>query len=608
MKSYILFLLITLFLTSCSDWLEEAPKSSTSLEDLVTNDKTLENLATGAYASLQHLYDLDTNLGVVGNDECMTQTNNANAKPLDRYVFTPSTDIFRMAWNANYLLIQNANLTIDHAWDSPAITDAVRNRVLGEMRFLRAFAYFRLVQWFGGLPLQSSASTQYDDAVKNKERASIPQVYELIISDLIFASAPDILPAPSMNGGANITDGRVTHYAAKALLAKVYLTLGTSIMRTAAQPTIVPEYLDMPYQANYYVNKSYDLLDELITDGGFSLYPDYGELFSIDNKNSNGESLWEIQFSSSPNLGSTWSKLFGQVGDGVNFYVFNASCGRFIYTPVPSFWGFYQKGDTRWLWNLKDWRVIVTPKDETGTPSRSAYNMVIDSGDPNAMAAIFQGEDFNVNLGCTKYRWGTGSIPENYFMQNRMRFPADNTPNNVIALRYADVLLMFAEADIILNGGVPSQRSVDMVNQILFRARGGKTEEQMWEHSMNQRGEYLLDEDGFPIPVEQADRGRYMLDYTTATLTYDELKRERARELCFEFHRWFDLVRWGDLQNAAEERLYCYDNIPPTSVDAAKHYLFPVPQYEIDICGFEQNPGYVRDLSGGDFGGGGGEE
>lgn len=605
MKKNIMIVLAALCMGACTQWLEESPQSSRSVDDMVTDDGTLEILSTAAYASLRGLWDIDTNIGVVGTDECMTQTNNTYAKPLDRYAFTPSTDVLRRAWNANFKVVQNANLAIDHAWDSPEITDPTRNRVVGEMRFLRAFAYFRMVQWFGGLPLQTSASIKYDQMVREKTRASIPDVYELIISDLLFASTDGVLPAPAMGGSANISGGHVTHYAAKTLLAKVYLTIGTSMMRTAANPGIVPEYNDMPQTANWYINQSYDLLNEVITHGGFSLYEDYGALFSADNKNSNGESIWEVQFSSQPGLGSLWSKLFGQVGDGVNFYVFNAMCGRNFYTPVPSFWGFYKKGDRRLSWNLKDWRVIVTPKEETGRPSMGAYTMVVDSGDSGALSAIFQGNAFNTDIGCTKYRWGVGSDPESFYMQNSMRFPADNAPNNVIVLRYADVLLMMAEADIILNGGTPSQWAVDMVNSIVVRARGGMSESDMWNHAMNQRGEYLFDGDGDPQPVPTAQRERYMLDYTTATLTYDELKRERARELCFEFHRWFDLVRWGELKSAAESRIYNFDKIPATIVDQNRHYLFPIPQYELDICTlFTQNPGYVRDESGGDFGGG----
>ena len=84
-----------------------------------------------------------------------------------------------------------------------------------------------------------------------------------------------------------------------------------------------------------------------------------------------------------------------------------------------------------------------------------------------------------------------------------------------------------------------------------------------------------------------------MHDYTRATLTYDELKKERARELCFEFHRWNDLVRWGDLESAVNDRIHAEDaEIHKSVVDPSRHYLFPIPQTEIDVSHIEQNPNY----------------
>ena len=167
------------------------------------------------------------------------------------------------------------------------------------------------------------------------------------------------------------------------------------------------------------------------------------------------------------------------------------------------------------------------------------------------------------NSGVTKYRWGAT------WKDEHTNFVYSNCPNNILVLRFADVLLMYAEADLMLNNGSPSDEGVEAMNRIVQRARG-----------LNQ-GVAVTEDDtpGF---------GNY------DTYTLEDVLLERARELCFERWRWYDLARTGMLEHFLENRNGF--STTKTSFDSDKNYLFPVPLSEIQIStnkdGMYQNPNY----------------
>lgn len=570
-------------IVSCAGWLAENPVANPDLEGLSKTEDGIEMLAIGAYSSLQPLYNFSNNPGVVGTDECMTiAINQTRARPLDQYIFSPSNDIFQNAWEKSYSAIQDANIVIARA-QTAEMEESNRLKITAEMRFLRAFLYFRLVQWFGDLPLITQETPGYDNTVTDITRAPVRDVYDLIVSDLEFAASDGILPEKT-------SDGRVSGYAAKALLAKVYLTMGTSKERSM-KTDIIPGYKDLPLSPREYYIKSYTLSENVIESGLYSLSPSYSDLFLPDSENSGNECIWEIQYSSVEPLGSPWSKYFGLVGSGGQLYTFNAMIGRHIYQPVPGLISYYRLGDRRYAWNIKDYEVQIAGNKAEGAVTKGTRRMDALTSWDMATLTNYLGSSLELTeeIGCSKYRWGTNGDPEEFYLDNFMneRYSWENCPNNVIVLRYADVILMFAEADLLLNGGTPSQEAVDLVNTILYRARDGKTEEEMYQYPVNNQGEYVSG----TVPEDM--KQYYMHDYTRATLTYDELKKERARELCFEFHRWNDLVRWGDLESAVNDRIHAEDaEIHKSVVDPSRHYLFPIPQTEIDVSHIEQNPNY----------------
>ena len=244
-------------------------------------------------------------------------------------------------------------------------------------------------------------------------------------------------------------------------------------------------------------------------------------------------------------------------------------------------------------------------------------NINIDTDDEEWLMASMKSTALTYWLSVSKYRWGNGPDPDLWYLEP-LPYPSTNTPNNVIEIRYAEVLLMRAEADILLNGQV-SETSLKLVNDIVSRARGINPETDAWytEDEMttavmkSYEDEILRIQEALDLSggtdeslIESLEKaktardkaaGRLLKNYTVETLTYDELMTQRACELCFEFHRWFDLVRTGTLVEAVKGRITCPSMAPAVNIQE-KHYLMPIPQREYDMALdktlFPQNPGY----------------
>lgn len=221
-------------------------------------------------------------------------------------------------------------------------------------------------------------------------------------------------------------------------------------------------------------------------------------------------------------------------------------------------------------------------------------------------------------LRVSKYRWGYGSDPSMYWAES-LSFESTNCPNNVIVLRYADILLMRIEADMLCNQGTAGNESLKIMNeQLLARARGWNaaagrfyTVDEMKELALADARKWLdaamAAHESNPTDETEAElakarsnydakEARCLVDYTAETLTYDELLTQRACELCFEFHRWFDLCRTGRLHTLAPARIVNPNAIPVINFNFEVNYLMPIPTYELDLAEdktlFYQNYGY----------------
>ncbi|CCH02550.1 RagB/SusD domain protein [Fibrella aestuarina BUZ 2] len=475
MKKILSILCLLVSLTAC-EVLEQTPEATFTPANFYRNADDARAAVSTIYDPLNssNLYaqvmwiiqDQATDDAEWGNGR---STANQPKNDLDKYTFTPATSTFQSVWSTVYQAINRANTVIARV---PAIPmdDALKNRFIAEAKFMRGFYYFTLVRLFGGVPLQLTETTSLDNL--NVARASVDDVYKQVIQD--FTEAEAVLP--TTYSGAD--RGRATQGAAKAFLAKVYLTR-QDWPRAAAK---AKEVIDL---------------------GVYDLWATFGEAFLIANKNGK-EAVFEMQ------------ALGGGVGEGSwmqgymrpNFDRVNGVAG---FGDDPATENLYK------TYSAADKRRDVTIKLYSATTNPAAPASVLFPGyvykylDPSATAN------------------GEGS-------------------NNFPIIRYADVLLMYAEA--LNEQGAGNADAYTAINRI--RRRAG-----------------IADLSG----LTQAEFREVVL-------------LERRLELAFEGHRWYDLVRTKRLISAMKAQ-------NPSILVEDRHYLLPIPQTERDVNpALTQNPGY----------------
>ena len=301
---------LSLMQTSCQDYLTEKPDSLNDLDNFVVDGKTLDIVLTGVYSRLQSVYaNALLGFGELGTDISRTSKASESYVPLDNYTVTPATNSVAANWRNHFTLIRDANIVIDKAktLSSSQITDNERSRILAEAQFLRAFAYYKLMQNYGELPLIEEMIKTIGSEEFTYKRSGINDVFHFIESDLLSAIESDALS--EKNGG------RVNKWAAKMQLAKLYLYVGSSKHRNEVGTPVggirsdnglpieggflnmIPGYSEVEESYIELYQKSNKLLSEIINDGRFSLNNTYYEGFMVANKNKNNESIWEVQFS-----------------------------------------------------------------------------------------------------------------------------------------------------------------------------------------------------------------------------------------------------------------------------------------------------------------------
>lgn len=261
-----LFILISGLASSC-EVLNQKPESSFMPDNFYKN-------SADAIAAMSSTYDPLNSPNMYGQVMWIIQdqsiddaewgngrnTANQAKNDLDKYTFTPTTSTFQSLWTTVYQGINRSNAVIGRV---PAIsmdTD-LKNRLIAEAKFMRGFYYFTLVRLFGGVPLVLKETTSLNDLAVARETDE--NVYKQIIQD--FTEAENVLPV-SYSGADK---GRATKGAAKAFLAKVYLTRQEWVKSSAKAKEVI------------------DL-------GVYDLWTNYADAFVIGNKNGK-EAVFEVQ-------------------------------------------------------------------------------------------------------------------------------------------------------------------------------------------------------------------------------------------------------------------------------------------------------------------------
>lgn len=494
---YIIVVCLVVTFCGCKKYLDKVPLDSVNTENFWKTEDDAKNSINGAYQPLQwpKLYNLrlwtsdiwagNSIVGAGGGTDgietqdisnFVTSTDNASALDIWR---GPAPGILRCN-----LILQNVPVM--------QIDETLKNRILGEAKFLRATYYFILVRLFGDVPLITVPQTPADDL--RPARTSKTDVYDLIIKD--YTEAIELLPAKGTYLGADI--GRATKGSAAGMLAKVYLT-----------------------QGNY--QKTIELCQQVST-MGYVLNADYSDNFNPQTENSD-ESLFEVQYSGKTSYSfwnnenqASWVSTF----TGPRNSNFVGGCYGWD-QPTKEFVDAYEAGDLR--------------KDKT----------ILYQGGPQ-----FDGQTYNSSYSVTGYNLRKFLVPKSISPDY------DTNPANFPVLRYADVLLMWAEA----------------LNEL-----GKNAEAQAPATDINTGG---------PLNRVRKRAGLANVAGLTQVALREKIIKERRMELAFEGHRWFDLIRINNGQYAIN-----FLHSIGKSNAATKHLLLPIPQKERDANpNLTQNDGY----------------
>ncbi|HET8859551.1 RagB/SusD family nutrient uptake outer membrane protein [Marivirga sp.] len=497
MKTYKIYsligMLIILSIFGCEDdFLDRQPQATLVAGNFPATGEEAVIATNGIYNTLRiwGIYSGGFPLIDIMTDEMVKGSNPGDGVQVlnfQNYTFTADDGNIETWYRTLYLGIRRSYLVLEKV---PEIEmDAqLQNRLLGEARFLRSFFYFSLVQAFGDVPFVESS-----EAPDGLERTNKETIYqEVIIPDLLFAI--DNLPEKSEY--ANEDAGRITRGAARAMLARIYLFRGD--FQNAAT-----------YALEVINSQQYELEDEFQM--AFRVATEHGQ-----------ESVFEI----------------GAIPEG------NFALGGNQYANTQGV-----RGTPNWGWGF-------------GRPSYPWIEKLNNNNDPRLEGSvIFLGDTIDGVL-----IQGDGTTPDTTYAEdgsilqietyNRKVYAtgersADRWGHNRRVIRYADVLLMAAEA---LNETGRSAEALTYLNEVRQRARG--------------------DVDGILPDITTTDPDQLR----------EIIYEERTRELAFEGLRYWDLIR----TNRAEEIL------GPLGFEAGKHELFPIPQSEINISGgnISQNPNW----------------
>ena len=221
--TYLYVLAIVLLLGSCEDFVEiDPPRNEIVPETLFSDDQTAEFAANGIYslmivANSMYSSDLEIFTGMA-SDELINFLDRDDFIEVGRNEILPdNSSLLVRFWQNSYQIINNVNGLIEGSEDNTNLTPPIRNQILGEALFIRAYAHFHLVNLFGAVPYITSTDIQSNNIIS---RTSVEEVYVLIIEDLL--EAQDLFSASSTVENSEFRV-RPNFWATTALLARVYL-------------------------------------------------------------------------------------------------------------------------------------------------------------------------------------------------------------------------------------------------------------------------------------------------------------------------------------------------------------------------------------------------
>ncbi|MEN8227689.1 MAG: RagB/SusD family nutrient uptake outer membrane protein [Bacteroidota bacterium] len=527
-------LCITILLFSCAD-LDEPKPGALAPETFLEDQDDALDLLSGAYSgqyTIQSYLKPWIILNDIGSDDCgYLYAEFPERVQLDRLIYNPDYSDYRAMWWHHYMIINRAGLVIEEVSkmeDNVFESVEMKNRIIAEARFLRAYNYFNLIRLFGDVPYFGDTYSTDPVASKEMEKESVDVIYDFIIEELTKAKT-DLWTRDA------VEKGRATRGAAQAVLAKVFMT--------RAGWRLDANTGEMVQGDHAYWSSAATVSNELITEAEYELLDSFRLVFPAREEDFIHENGIEHIYFVNATTEGPWfetKKYYGprrfDNGGAYSSYVGELEL-------FNQFDSIDKRLDATYLTWVYD------------TEYSKRYNL----NDP--AAAWYWWPDLNIpHIG--KY------LPDEQYYEYP---PKENlSGTNLILFRFAEVLLMYAEAQNEADGS-PNGQAVEAYNRI--RRRAGLSE---WPNVTDPEGDpYPDSQDGFRSAVRQ----------------------ERRVELAFEQKRLFDLRRWGILEETFMQRASAADATQEDLIRSQNvtkyHNLFPIPYYEIQRNpGLKQNPGF----------------
>lgn len=560
-KYYLYALVGAVAVSSCS--LDETNYTEMETNRYMNNASEAQNVLLGVYRNmveeglykyhLSMLFTLPTDLARCEG----SSTDGFRLVPSNSYTSTQSE--VQLTWASLYDAVYDANSFIEKLQqkiDTYSDEDRPKATVyMAEARCLRALYYFELVRWYGHIALMTTTSESYRHP-STFTQASPAEVYQFIENDLLYAV--DNLPYAVDDDYRSDNSFRLSKGSALGLLTKVYAT-----------------WAGYPVKDTEKWEKAAKTAKILVESGKHSLLSDYEQLWknTCNGVWNNKESLIEVSFYSPSITGISASDPSGRIGkwNGVTASGIRGIRNAGNWKVIPTFLRDWKNrdNDKRWGISFADYR----------------YGKASDTGEDGVMIPISNNGKFvdaiQDNAGeSLKRSYANGICPakwdtEKYVNDANYLVDANLSNINWYVLRYADVLLLYAEAMNEWKQG-PTPEAYEAINMVRRR--------------------------GFGLPTDVANSscdlpgGLSYLDFQK------EVRNERSYELAFEGHRRQDLIRWGiyyeSIRKTAQDIVDWYSNggqfyVAADYTKKNKHELLPIPQRDMDLMTqFKQNPGW----------------
>lgn len=512
------FLLLSF--SACKKALEEKPYSFLSPENFYQNESDAKTAINGVYNAL---YSWDLYLQPMWN---LTVLDDDHVSGADWFLGTSGAGNPQGYWGVDgpwtgcYSVIARANTVLENVEKiNVNIDSVVKKRILGEAHFLRGWAYFQLVQLYGGVPVRLKSLSV--DPSANVPRSSVQEVYQVIIEEFKQAETM-LLPVGHAKAGEA---GRATRGLAKGFLAKTYLTMASGAVSGTINVRGGQDNGTYTYTKNIvaglegldskkYFELARDKAMELITSAEYSLFTSWKDLWSKAGRNKQ-EHMWELQSQAGTSFVNNLSIYFSAL----------STFGRGAVWFTNNHYSDYEDADIRVLDG-------VSHNYTTNTGTRYFY--------PSWQESLYK-----VVGGLTYNNNGT---TDNRAYVIKYADVADQTVANSDAffplMRYSEVLLIYAEAANEANGS-PTTEAYTYLNAVRSRAKAT------------------------PAPA-----GMTLEQFRSFVVA------ERAREFVFEGIRRFDLMRWGIYLQVMNKINTGQNNI--SKVRSQRNLLLPVPLSELN--------------------------